>query len=73
MNEEKSKPVFDRDYALEITDGDTEFLKELADLFNADYPQKLVGISRAMEEKDFKIQELEEELERFKEFASSQL
>lgn len=114
MEEEKAKPVFDRDYALEIVDGDTEFLKELADLFNADYPQKLAGISRAIEEKDFKVldktahslkgasgnlgltrvyelafeiekmgkaeniegidkiyQELEKELERFKEFASS--
>jgi HPt (histidine-containing phosphotransfer) domain-containing protein len=113
MKEEKAKPVFDRDYALEITDGDTEFLKELADLFNADYPQKLAGISRAIEEKDFEVldktahslkgasgnlgltrvyelafeiekmgktkniegidkiyQELEKELERFKEFAS---
>ena len=113
MNEEKTEPVFDRDYALEITGGDTEFLKELADLFNADYPQKLAGISRAIEEKGFEAidktahslkgasgnlglshvyelafeiekmgkaeniegidkiyQELEEELERFKEFVS---
>ncbi|MBC8199751.1 MAG: Hpt domain-containing protein [Desulfobacterales bacterium] len=114
MKEENDKPVFDRDYALEVTDGDTEFLKELADLFNADYPQKLAEISRAIEEKDFKAidktahslkgasgnlgltrvyelafeiekmgkaeniegidkiyQELEKELERFKEFALS--
>ncbi|MFV9644981.1 MAG: Hpt domain-containing protein [Desulfobacterales bacterium] len=113
MNGKKAKPVFDRDYALEMTDGDTEFLKELVDLFNADYPQKLAGILRAIEEKDFDVidktahslkgasgnlglnrvyelafeiermgkakniegidkiyQELEEELERFKEFIS---
>lgn len=55
MKEEKTKPVFDRDYALELIDGDTEFLKELAELFNTDYPQKLAEISRAIEEKDFKV------------------
>ncbi len=49
MKEEKARPVFDRDYALEITDGNMEFLKEMAELLIAEYPQKLAEISRAIE------------------------
>ncbi len=48
------KPVFDMDHAREITDGDMEFLKELIEIFKADCPEKLAGISRAIKEKDFK-------------------
>jgi len=55
MKEEKARLVFDRDYALEIIDGDNEFLKEMAELLNADYPRKLAGISRAIEEKNFEV------------------
>lgn len=54
MKEKNAGPVFDIDHAREITDGDTEFLKELVELFNADCPQKLNAISRAIEDKDFK-------------------
>lgn len=48
------KPVFDMEHALEVTDGDREFLKELVEIFKADFPEKLAGISRAIKEKDFK-------------------
>lgn len=51
--EEKIEPVFDREYALEVTDGDTEFLKELAEVFSDDYPRKMAGISRSIREHDF--------------------
>lgn len=54
MKEENAGPVFDMDHILDITGGDTEFLKELVELFNADCPQKLNVISRAIEDKDFK-------------------
>ncbi len=54
MKEENARPVFDMDHALDITGGDTEFLKELVELFNADCPQKLNVISKALEDKDFK-------------------
>ena len=47
------KPAFDMDHAREITDGDTEFLKELIEIFKADFPERLAGISRAIKEKDF--------------------
>lgn len=46
-------PVFDRKHAMEITDGNTEFLKELIEMFNGDYPEKLDGISKAIKGKDF--------------------
>jgi len=52
--EEKNRPVFDLDKALEIVGQDKEFLKELMDTFKSDYPQKLSKISRAIKEKDFK-------------------
>ena len=53
MND-KTVPVFDMDHAREITDGDMEFLKELIEIFKADCPEKLAGISLAIKEKDFK-------------------
>ena len=49
----KRKPVFDMEHALEVTDGDMEFLKELIEIFKADCPERLAGISRAIKEKDF--------------------
>ena len=49
----KIKPAVDMDHAREITDGDMEFLKELIEIFKADCPEKLAGISRAIKEKDF--------------------
>lgn len=52
--EEMNRPVFDINKALEMVDGDKEFLKELIEIFNSDYPQKLSKISRAIKEKDFK-------------------
>lgn len=52
--EEKNRPVFDLDKALETVDQDKEFLKELIDIFSSDYPQKLSQISQAIKEKDFK-------------------
>lgn len=51
---DNSKPVFDMDHAMEITDGDVEFLKELVEMFNAEFPEKLAGISRAINENNFK-------------------
>jgi len=52
--EEKNKPSFDLDKALDIVDQDQEFLKELMEIFNSDYPQKLAAIYQAIKEKDFK-------------------
>ena len=49
----KINPTFDMDHALEVTDNDTEFLKELIEIFNADFPEKLERISLAIKEKDF--------------------
>lgn len=49
----KIKPAVDMDHAREITDGDMEFLKELIEIFKADCPERLAGISRAIKEKDF--------------------
>ena len=55
MKEENAGAAFDMDHALNITDGDTEFLKELVELFNADCSQKLNVIFRAIRDNDFKI------------------
>ncbi|PKP57109.1 hypothetical protein CVT91_11420 [Candidatus Atribacteria bacterium HGW-Atribacteria-1] len=52
--EQKAKPVFEWDKALEMVDGDKEFLKELVEIFISDYPQKLTKIYQAIKEKDFK-------------------
>ena len=52
--EEKNKLSFDLDKALDIVDQDKEFLKELMEIFNSDYPQKLAAIYHAIKEKDFK-------------------
>jgi HPt (histidine-containing phosphotransfer) domain-containing protein len=54
MMEEKNKLSFDLDKALDIVDQDNEFLKELMEIFNSDYPQKLAAIYQAIKEKDFK-------------------
>jgi HPt (histidine-containing phosphotransfer) domain-containing protein len=54
MEQEKAKPVFDQESALERVDGDMEFLKELLELFMSDYPEKLAQISKGIKEKDFK-------------------
>jgi len=54
MMEEKNKPSFNLDKALDIVDQDQEFLKELMEIFNSDYPQKLAAIYQAIKEKDFK-------------------
>ena len=51
---DNNRPVFDMDYAREITGGDMEFLKELIEIFKTDCPEKLAGISRAIKEKNFK-------------------
>lgn len=51
----KIKPAFDMDHALEVTDGDTEFLKELIEIFNADFPERLERISLAIKEKDSNV------------------
>ncbi len=51
---DNSKPMLDMDQAREITDGDMEFLKELFEMFKADCPKQLAGMSRAITEKDFK-------------------
>ncbi|MDO9529435.1 MAG: Hpt domain-containing protein [Syntrophales bacterium] len=54
MKKEEARPVFDRDFALEITDGDIEFLKELVEVFSSQYPEKLASISLGIKGKDFK-------------------
>lgn len=54
MMEEKNKLSFDLDKALDIVDQDKEFLKELMEIFNSDYPKKLSAIYQAIKEKDFK-------------------
>ena len=52
--EEENKLSFDLEKALEIVDQDKEFLKELLEIFNSDYPQKMTVIYQAIKEKDFK-------------------
>jgi len=54
MKKEEARPVFDRDFALEMTDGDIEFLKKLVEVFSSEYPEKLARIPRAIKGKDFK-------------------
>ncbi len=54
MEQEKTKPVFDQEAALERVGGDMEFLKELIELFKSDYPAKLAQLSKGLREKDFK-------------------
>jgi HPt (histidine-containing phosphotransfer) domain-containing protein len=50
---DNNRPMFDMDHVREITDGDMEFLNELIEIFKADCPEKLAGISRAIKEKNF--------------------
>jgi len=45
-------PVLDRDLALERSGGDVELLRELADLFLAEYPSQLAALSSAVERAD---------------------
>ena len=52
MND-KTGPVFDRKHAMEITNGDTEFLKKLVGIFESDHPEKLDGISISSKGKGF--------------------
>ena len=54
MEQEKAKPVFDQESALERVDGDTEFLKELIELFKSDCPEKLAQLSKGIKEEDYK-------------------
>jgi len=54
MEQEKAKPVFDQESALERAGGDMEFLKELIELFRSDCPEKLAQISKGIKEKDYK-------------------
>ncbi|PXF57728.1 MAG: hypothetical protein C4B58_09055 [Deltaproteobacteria bacterium] len=54
MEQEKAKPVFDQESVLERLGGDMEFLKELIELFNSDYPQKMAQLSKGIKEEDFK-------------------
>lgn len=54
MEQEKAKPVFDQKSVLERVGGDTEFLKELMELFKSDYPAKMAQLSKGIREKDFK-------------------
>jgi HPt (histidine-containing phosphotransfer) domain-containing protein len=51
---EKNRLSFDLDKALDIVDQDKEFLKELMEIFNSDYPKKVSAIYQAIKEKDFK-------------------
>ncbi|MCD6129423.1 MAG: Hpt domain-containing protein [Deltaproteobacteria bacterium] len=48
------KPAVDLNKALEMVDGDKEFLKELVELFKKDCSEKLEEISSAIQKKDFK-------------------
>ena len=54
MEQEKAKPVFEQELALERVGGDTEFLKELIELFRSDYPEKLAQLSKGIKEEDYK-------------------
>ena len=47
-----SHPALDRGLALERTGGDAELLRELADLFLAEYPAQLAALSTAVERGD---------------------
>ncbi len=52
--EDATKPAFDREAAMERVGDDTEFLKELVEMFNSESPQQLAEISKAISELDFK-------------------
>ena len=54
MEQEKAKPVFDLESALERVGGDKEFLKELIELFKSDYPEKLAQLSKGIKDKNYK-------------------
>ncbi len=47
--------AFNMNKALEMVDGDREFLRELIDLFLADYPEKLIQIQDAIQRRDLKV------------------
>jgi len=50
--EEVTQPYFDKDVLLKAFDDDWEFLKEVIDMFIADYPDMLKNINAAIESKD---------------------
>ena len=49
---ENAQPVFDKDALLKAFDNDWDFLKEVIDMFIADYPQMLKNIHDAIQTKD---------------------
>jgi CheY-like chemotaxis protein/HPt (histidine-containing phosphotransfer) domain-containing protein len=49
---ENAQPVFDKDALLKAFDNDWDFLKEVIDMFIADYPQMLKNIDEAIQTKD---------------------
>ncbi len=49
---ENAQPVFDKDALLKAFDNDWDFLKEVIDMFIADYPQMLKNINEAIQTKD---------------------
>ena len=49
---ENAQPVFDKDALLKAFDNDWDFLKEVLDMFIADYPQMLKNIHDAIQTKD---------------------
>jgi len=50
--DEDTQPFFDKDALLKAFDNDMEFLKEVIDMFIADYPDMLKNITTAIESKD---------------------
>jgi HPt (histidine-containing phosphotransfer) domain-containing protein len=49
---EETQPFFDKDALLKAFDNDWEFLREVIDMFIADYPDMLKNIKTALESKD---------------------
>jgi len=52
LNGVSALPSFDKGKAMEMAGGDEEFLKELVQLFLADYPEKLSQIQQALQQRD---------------------
>jgi PAS domain S-box-containing protein len=50
--DQNTQPVFDKDALLKAFDNDWEFLREVIDMFIADYPDMLKNINVAIESKD---------------------
>ncbi len=51
-SEHSAEPGFNVGIALEVTGGDTELLKELADLFLQEYPNLLANLQAAVKERN---------------------